>query len=81
MIDLGVTVKDKVTGFSGVVTGVVYYITGCNQALVVPKVGKDGSQREAQWFDWQRLDIDRKAKRVVLDNGATPGFDKAAPKR
>lgn len=81
MIDLGVTVKDKVTGFSGVVTGLVYYITGCNQALVAPKVAKDGSQRESQWVDWQRLDIDRKAKRVVLDNGATPGFDKAAPKR
>lgn len=79
-MELGITVKDKVTGFSGTVTGFVQYLSGCNQVLVVPKVGKDGSFKEAQWFDVQRIERVGKTK-VALDNGKTPGFDHAAPKR
>ena len=81
MIVLGSKVTDKITGFTGIVTGYVQYLTGCNQALVVPKAGKDGSLKEANWFDEQRLVVDRKAKPVTLDNGQTPGFDLAPPKR
>lgn len=80
-IFLGDTVSDKVTGFSGIVTGLVSYITGCNQALVVPKVGKDGAAKDAAWFDEQRLTINRKVKRISIDNGANPGCDMPAPKR
>lgn len=77
---LGCHCTDKITGFSGVATGYVEYISGCNQVLLVPKIGKDGKRQEAEWFDVQRLSI-RKAKRIVLDNGVTPGCDAAAPKR
>lgn len=77
---LGVTATDKVTGFSGVVLGFVQYISGCNQALVAPKVGSDGALREPQWIDVQRLDVDEATPAIVLDNGASPGFDKAPPK-
>lgn len=77
--ELGTTAKDKITGFSGVVVGRVEYLTGCNQVLLVPKVGKDGSLREAQWFDEQRCDQVGKVK-VAIDNGPSPGFDKPAPK-
>jgi len=77
---LGQSVKDIITGFSGVVTGRVEYITGCNQVLVAPKVGKDGAHVDSYWIDEQRVEVLKK-KRVVLDNGSTPGFDKAAPKR
>lgn len=80
-IELGTKVTDKITGFTGTVTGYVQYITGCNQALVAPKVGKDGTAKSAEWLDEQRLVVDRKVKRVVLNNGAAPGFDKAAPIR
>lgn len=81
MIKLGSKVKDKITGFSGVVTGRVCYLSGCNQALVAPKVGKDGSFKSAEWFDEQRLLVDKKAALVQLDNGKNPGADLAAPKR
>lgn len=80
MIQLGVKAKDKITGFTGVVTGFCSYISGCNQALLVPPVGKDGRFVEAQWFDEQRLEI-LNAKAIVLDNSKTPGPDKPAPKR
>lgn len=80
MVGLGQTVRDKITGFKGIVTGRCEYITGCNQALVAPPVKADGSSTDSQWFDEQRLEI-TKAKPVTLDNGKTPGADKPAPKR
>lgn len=81
MIVLGSKVKDRITGFAGIVTGYVTYISGCNQALVVPQVGKDGVAKEALWLDEQRCVVDRKFKPIVLDNTGTPGCDLAAPKR
>ena len=80
MIPLGSKVKDKITGFSGTVTGRCEYLSGCNQALVVPPVGKDGNYKDGQWFDEQRLEV-FKTKPVTLNNGTTPGFDKPAPRR
>jgi hypothetical protein len=77
---LGATVLDAVTGFAGIVTGYVTYLSGCNQALVVPKVGADGKLPEPQWFDEQRLRVQPEPM-LVLDNTAARGFDKAAPKR
>lgn len=79
-VELGRTVQDRITGFTGVVTGIVYYLSGCHQALVVPRVRADGGLLDSQWFDLQRLRVKTNAK-IVLDNGATPGFDAPAPKR
>lgn len=81
MINLGQTVTDRITGFKGVVTGIVHYISGCHQALVTPRVKDDGSAGDPHWYDLQRLEIDGTAAIVTLDNGPTPGFDRAAPKR
>lgn len=79
-ITLGMKARDKITGFQGVVTGHCEYISGCNQALLVPPVDEKGAHRDAQWFDVQRLD--QVGSDVVrLDNGATPGCDKPAPVR
>lgn len=77
---LGNHYRDKITGFTGVATGRVEYITGCNQVLLAPAAGKDGTLRSAEWFDEQRLDIVAR-KRIVLDNGATPGPCDPAPVR
>jgi|SRR3990167_7090389 len=81
-IELGMTVEDKVTGFKGVVTGIVYYLSGCNQALVVPKATENGGRyNDPIWFDLQRLSVDMNTSRILLQNEKTPGFDKAPPKR
>jgi hypothetical protein len=76
---LGKTVTDRITGFTGTVVGHVEYLTGCNQALVVPKVDKDGKLQEGQWFDDQRLQLSEGAP-VKLDNSSTPGCDAAPPR-
>ncbi|MGR3179947.1 MAG: hypothetical protein ACUZ8E_18045 [Candidatus Anammoxibacter sp.] len=78
MIELGKTYKDTITGFKGVCIGYVQYITGCNQVLLTPKVDETGKSVKSDWFDEQRV-TESKAKKVVLDNGETPGFCEAAP--
>lgn len=80
-IALGQTVKDRITGFSGVVIGKVNYISGCDQALLSHKAKDDGTFVESQWFDVQRLVVDSSQAVIVLDNGSTPGSDKPAPRR
>lgn len=78
-IELGRNYEDIVTGYSGMAIGVVHYMTGCSQALLQPRIGEDGKVPESLWFDVQRLSV-KTGTAVKLDNGATPGFDKPAPK-
>ncbi len=80
MIALGTTVRDKITGFSGVVVGRVVYLSGCNQLLVAPPVDEKGAFRESQWIDEQRADV-LDVSPIVLDNTTTPGHDRPAPRR
>lgn len=80
MITLGKRYKDKITGFTGIATGFVRYITGCDQALLAPPCGSDGAPRDSQWFDAQRLD-EQPGEAIALENGRTPGPDRPAPKR
>jgi hypothetical protein len=78
-MQLGITAKDKITGFQGVVAGFCQYISGCNQALLIPKIGENGDFKESHWFDVQRLEAVA-ADVIKLDNAETPGFEKGAPK-
>lgn len=59
---LGWKAKDKVTGFTGIITHVGIDISGCLQAIVKPAVIKDkdtGLQKEADgvWYDVARLEL------------------------
>lgn len=54
---LGLKVRDKVTGFEGVVTTVGFELYGCVQAIVHPGLDKDGKTRDSIWFDVSRLTI------------------------
>ena len=65
MIELGKTAKDIVTGFEGIVTGRVEYLTGCNQYLVTPKIKDGASKSDALWFDENRLTVTKAAKIVI----------------
>lgn len=79
-VTLGKKYRDKITNFTGVATGHVVYISGCNQVLLAPTVDDAGKLRESSWFDEQRVEaIDNDV--ITLDNSKTPGPDKEAPKR
>ena len=56
-IKLGVEVRDKVTGFKGIVVGEANYLYGCTRHGISPKVSKDGKRQEIEWFDEGRLEI------------------------
>ncbi len=66
---LGKDMVDQVTGFAGVATAVVFYITGIPQIRLQPKVNLANSPAliEAQWFDVSRLAEDK-------DYSPTSGF-------
>ena len=56
MVKLGDKVKDSITGFLGVVTGISKYLNGCISILVTSnKLSSDGKE-VSEWFDEQRLD-------------------------
>ena len=53
----GDQVVETITGFKGTITGSVYYITGCNQYLVVSKAKDEFSEGKAVWYDEGRLKL------------------------
>lgn len=80
---LGLKVKDKVTGFSGVAVNISFDIAGCVQALVVPEFNaKTRKQEESHWYDTKRLTTSGKAVMpaptfdVVPGGQDLPGFDR-----
>lgn len=53
---LGLIVRDRVTGFEGVVSTIGYDLYGCVQAVVCPQgVKEDGKLKDQIWFDIKRL--------------------------
>ena len=54
---MGKTVEDSVTGFSGIVTGMCRYLTGCDQYCVTAKVKDNYSDAKAGWYDINRLSL------------------------
>lgn len=80
-VQLGHSYKDRITGFTGVATGHVRYLTGCHQVLVTPRCSDSTKAAEPAWFDEQRLEEDLRFPPVVLDNSSTPGADMPAPIR
>lgn len=57
MIMLGQKARDVVTGFTGIVTARVQYLTGCDQYALNPGLDKDGKIMDGHYFDENRLVI------------------------
>ena len=56
MIKLGTKVKDRTTGFAGVVVAYTKWLYGCTRYGVQSATLKDGVPTDAVWFDEQALD-------------------------
>lgn len=76
---LGQEVRDKVTGFKGIITGLVSYLTGCHQALVQPRVKETGDFVDSHWFDTDRIEVVGASPMTLEIHN--PGPDAEAPKR
>ena len=69
--------KDKITGFTGTITGLVTYITGCNQYLISPKCNDENVNSDAHWFDEDRIEIIKEEKIKIKNSNNGP--DRMAP--
>jgi hypothetical protein len=67
---LGLKVKDRVTGFSGVVSSISFDLYGCIQAVVTPEADGKGKIPDCRWFDVTRLK--KTGKKPVMK---LPNFD------
>jgi hypothetical protein len=54
---LGLKVRDRVTGFTGVASSICFDLYGCIQAIVSPAVDDKGAMPEGKWIDVSRLDV------------------------
>lgn len=74
---MGAEVKDVVTGFKGVITARVEYVTGCRQYLVNPrKLDKDGKPAGSIYYDEDRLVVTgRGLNKIMVDNPGGPQAD------
>ncbi len=54
---LGKEVRDKVTGYRGIVTAVTKWLYGCIRVNVAQKVKKDGTIPETQGFDLDQIEV------------------------
>lgn len=58
---LGEVLRDKITGYIGVVMGRTEYMTGCTHyGLLSPELTKDGKIAEYEWIDESRLELTKK---------------------
>ncbi len=56
MIALGQKAKDKISGFTGTITGHSEYITGCDQYCIAPE-SESNKLESSQWFDEGRIQV------------------------
>ena len=57
MFKLGDTLRDTVTGFTGVATSRVEYLNGCVQFCIKPQVDKDGKMVDGEYVDDGQLEV------------------------
>ena len=80
-VELGIEVKDKVTGFKGITIARTEWLNGCARIGVQAKMKKDGTVPDSQWFDEPQLDIINKNKIKLNGEKKPPGGPQPTPKR
>lgn len=80
-IEFGRTYRDRITGFQGTCTGKSSFISGCDQALIVPPIAADGAFRQGEWFDDERLidaETEQRVERTSRRGGPMPVPNRAS---
>ena len=55
--ELGKKGKDKITGFTGILTARCEFLTGCNRYCIQPQELKDGKPIDSIYFDEAQIQI------------------------
>jgi hypothetical protein len=70
---LGDRVKDKVTGYEGIIIARSEHLNGCiRYGVQRQELSKEGKPQEAEWFDEKQLVV-TKAKKVEVETKRTGG--------
>jgi hypothetical protein len=56
-VQLGDRVRDRISGFEGIVTGKHEYLYGCRRVTVSPTELKEGKRIESDWLDEDQVDL------------------------
>ena len=63
---LGLTVKDKITGQTGIIESVCFDLYGCVQVGLKPReLDKDGKPQDGRWTDINRVEVISGGERVM----------------
>lgn len=66
---LGLKVRDRVTGFQGIVESISWDLYGCIQAVVRPPIDDKGAMPEGKWCDVLRLEVLDSARVMEIPGG------------
>jgi len=77
----GKEAKDKVTGFAGIITSKVSFLTGCDQYGITPPA-KDGKTNDTAYFDVKRVEVTGPGISIeeIVDKKDPGGPNRDAPK-
>ncbi len=81
-IQLGITARDTISGFTGVVIAICEWLNGCVRVTIQPRELKDGKPVEMQTFDVEQLEVvDAHHYREPVPNVVATGGPKPEPTR
>jgi hypothetical protein len=78
MVQLGDEVKDRVTGFKGIATGLFRYLNGCVRVMVESRKLDSAGKTVDATFDEERLDV---VTAKVIATSATLAAERAGGPR
>lgn len=70
---LWVAARDRVTGFTWIVTAHIKYLTGCDRYQITPPAKKDGTVPDSMAFDENSIEVTGK--------GISDQFDVSKPRK
>jgi len=79
-VELGDSVRDSVSGFTGIVTGMTEFLHGCFRCGVTPQKLHDNKPIPAEWFDEPQLVV-VKAKVIKVGKRDDGGPMSSVPTR
>jgi len=65
MVELGDKVKDKITGYTGIVVGITSWQNGCRTVGIKSLKLKDGIPQDSHWLDENQLEVVQQKARVI----------------
>jgi hypothetical protein len=78
-VQLGDRVKDRVTGFKGIVVARSEYLHGCRRVGVQAEKLEEGKPTDAQWFDEPQVDVMESAVHAPFAAAPAPARAAARP--